>query len=91
MIDGGELASFSKCSATFAQFLRLMFGSLSDSAVVDSEGHALPAQEVRQARLLQIVENTRDGAAVRERVIANLRRADELAASSLIASRQAHR
>ena len=44
---------------------------------------------------VQIVENTRDGAAVRQRVIANLGRADELAASgalaSLIASRQAHR
>ncbi len=35
---------------------------------------------------VQIVENTRDGAAVRQRVIANLGRADELAASGALAS-----
>ena len=34
---------------------------------------------------VQIVENTRDGAAVRQRVIANLGRADELAASGALA------
>src|ERR1700724_2363833 len=34
----------------------------------------------------QIVENTRDGAAVRQRVIANFGRADELAASGALAS-----
>ena len=33
-----------------------------------------------QRGYVQIVENTRDGAAVRQRVIANLGRADELAA-----------
>ncbi len=35
---------------------------------------------------VQIVENKRDGAAVRQRVIANLGRADELAASGALAS-----
>ena len=35
---------------------------------------------------VQIVENTRDGAAVRQRVIANLGRADKLAASGALAS-----
>src|SRR5271163_3482200 len=35
---------------------------------------------------VQIVENRRDGAAVRQRVIANLGRADELAASGALAS-----
>jgi hypothetical protein len=35
---------------------------------------------------VQIVENARDGAAVRQRVIANLGRADELAASGALAS-----
>src|SRR5271167_3219322 len=35
---------------------------------------------------VQIVENTRDGAAVRQRVIANLGRADQLAASGALAS-----
>jgi len=44
---------------------------------------------------VQIVENTRDGAAVRQSVIANLGRADELAASGALAfahclGRQAH-
>src|ERR1700694_1977970 len=34
---------------------------------------------------VQIVENTRDGAAVRQRVIANLGRGDELAASGVLA------
>ena len=37
-----------------------------------------PAREVRHGNL-QIIENKRDGAAVRQRVIANLGRADELA------------
>ena len=35
---------------------------------------------------VQIVENKRDGAAVRQRVIANVGRADELAASGALAS-----
>jgi hypothetical protein len=35
---------------------------------------------------VQIVENTRDGAAVCHRMIANLGRADELAASDALAS-----
>src|ERR1700739_4268808 len=35
---------------------------------------------------VQIVENKREGAAVRQRVIANLGRADELAASGALAS-----
>src|SRR5580692_1336242 len=35
---------------------------------------------------VQIVENRREGAAVRQRVIANLGRADELAASGALAS-----
>ena len=35
---------------------------------------------------VQIVENKRDGAAVRQRVIANVGRADELAASDALAS-----
>ena len=35
---------------------------------------------------VQIVENKRDGAAVRQTVIANLGRADELAASAALAS-----
>jgi hypothetical protein len=43
-------------------------------------------QEVRQARLRADRENTRGGAAVRQRVIANLGRADELAASGALAS-----
>ena len=39
-----------------------------------------------QRGYVQIVENRRDGAAVRQRVIANLGRADELAASGALAS-----
>ena len=39
-----------------------------------------------QRGYVQIVENKRDGAAVRQRVIANLGRADELAASGALAS-----
>ena len=39
-----------------------------------------------QRGYVQIVENTRDGAAVRQRVIANLGRADELTASGALAS-----
>ena len=39
-----------------------------------------------QRGYIQIVENKRDGAAVRQRVIANLGRADELAASGALAS-----
>src|SRR6202162_6255727 len=39
-----------------------------------------------QRGYVQIVENTRDGAAVRQRVIANLGRADEWAASGALAS-----
>ena len=39
-----------------------------------------------QRGYVQIVENKRDGAAVRQRVIANLGRADELAASGTLAS-----
>ena len=35
---------------------------------------------------MQIVENKRDGAAVRQRVIANVGRADELAVSGALAS-----
>jgi hypothetical protein len=35
---------------------------------------------------VQIVENKRDGSAVRQRVIVNLGRADELAASGALAS-----
>ena len=39
-----------------------------------------------QRGYVQIVENRRDGASVRQRVIANLGRADELAASGALAS-----
>ncbi len=39
-----------------------------------------------QRGYVQIVENKRDGAAIRRRVIANLGRADELAASGALAS-----
>ena len=39
-----------------------------------------------QRGYVQIVENTRDGAAVRQKVIANIGRADELAASGALAS-----
>jgi len=39
-----------------------------------------------QRGYVQIVENRRDGAAVRQRVIANLGRAEELAASGALAS-----
>ena len=55
--------------------------------VLDSEGPCSSASRGPAKRgYVQIVENKRDGAAVRQRVIANIGRADELAASGALAS-----
>jgi hypothetical protein len=80
-------AVFARCSATFARFLCLIFGSESDSVVLDwGAPMFFRLKTSGQRGDVQIVENKRDGAAVRQRVIANLGRADELAASGALAS-----
>src|SRR5271168_4659482 len=75
---------FPKCSATFAQFLRLMFGYESDSVVLDSEGPCSSAS--RGPASAATCRSSRTRATARQRVIANLGRADELAASGALAS-----
>jgi hypothetical protein len=64
-----------------------MFGDESDSVVL-SLGAAMffRLKKSGERSYVQIVENKREGAAVRQTVIANLGRADELAASGAIAS-----
>src|SRR5271157_2683875 len=64
-----------------------MFGFESDSVVLDSEGPCSSAsRSPASAATCRSSRNKRDGAAVRQRVIANLGRADELAASGALAS-----
>ena len=48
--------------------------------------HVLPSQEVWRRSYIQIVENKRVDGAVRQSVIGNLGRADELTASGALAS-----
>ncbi len=65
----------------------LIAGYESESVVAYCEGrHVLPPQEIRRTHYIQIVENKRIDGAVRQSVIANLGRADELAASGALAS-----
>ena len=64
-----------------------MFGGESDSVVLGCEGSMFfRLKKSGERGYVQIVENKRDGAAVRQRVIANLGRADELAASGALGS-----
>src|SRR5580693_7006882 len=64
-----------------------MFGYESDSVVLCLEtAMFFRLKKSGERSYVQIVENTRDGAAVRQTVIANLGRADELAASGALAS-----
>ncbi len=64
-----------------------MFGYESDSVVLCLEtAMFFRLKKSGERSYVQIVENRRDGAAVRQTVIANLGRADELAASGALAS-----
>src|ERR1700722_18611744 len=64
-----------------------MFGYESDSVVLCLEtAMFFRLKKSGERTYVQIVENKREGAAVRQRVIANVGRADELAASGALAS-----
>ena len=62
-------------------------GELDESAVLSREGAVFfRIKKSGERSYVQIVENKREGAAVRQTVIANLGRTDELAASGALAS-----
>ena len=67
--------------------MRLMLGRELDFVVLSREGAVFfRIKKSGQRSYMQIVENKREGAAVRQTVIANLGRVDELAASGALAS-----
>ena len=70
----------------FSHCLRLMFGDELDSWCSIAGPMFFRLKKSGERGYVQIVENKRDGAAVRQKVVANLGRADELAASGALAS-----